>query len=300
MKKLAILLAFIILTTLLGLPAAAQQEQNELSWQELYWQAYWNFDDMVWYFQPEGTDYIPQINLLDLNNDGALDLIATFQDDGQIRVLMFATIIDGVVQTFSEPMPAYLAYRHKESGELRYFRFAGRDDVHNAGSISEAVFDWDNQIVSRNSIARRDGWPGQFFVSQRRVSTNQHARFYNHFLDDWERVPGLGLGLRGIDIFPSMSVGAFDIEDFFARQGEQYEYVRERVKETFFAALDEIAPDGSLYVEPIPGLFLATEPFETTLPIQWHWLALGGGGFVVITVAVVLLALKKRKSKLTN
>ena len=277
------------------------------TWQEQLWYLWWYVGWCWTGFTPCPETNTAHINLLDLNNDGVLEFVASSAcwDDGGTSVRLIATITDGEVSIFDEVGGGALAFRHKQSGEIRYLVFG---QYHSAGYIWEAFLDWDNYAMSINILAHQNEWPEEYFLFEQPVSQREHERFYNRMRSEWEEIPGLGIGIGGVrmpqffELELPFTQDEFDHCQFSLRQGEQYELIRERVREAFFAALDELAPDG-LYVEPIPGLYPAAEPLSPeNMPqalqaraFPWLWIALGGS--VVLVAVVIALAAKKLKKQ---
>ena len=239
MKRLLCLIAVLCIAAALAGCSAAP------TWQELYWEE----------FRWHGLG--SHVNLMDLNNDGILEMIITRGHDFQsVTVHGIFSITDGTMQRFinSRHREFFLlangsnAYRHRETGEIRHFFVYETADVYRHRGIREVFLDWDE--LSGSDSLWEGFWASEYFIGvggpaiytfgfdTQPLSQEEFDNFFESFMNDWEQLPGLGLSLPGIEI-----------------QGET---IDER-RENFFAALDELAPDG-LYVEPIPGLHPAAEP----------------------------------------
>jgi len=122
MKKVMTLLIALALLAAFALPAMAR---GPYTWQELYWQAYWDHagswawseDQRVWF------------GLQDLNGSGTLDLIVLrsgWEYDLQTsdkQVLMIATMVDGEVRIFDNMHGwMFTTYATSRGGEMRHFR----------------------------------------------------------------------------------------------------------------------------------------------------------------------------------
>ena len=238
-KLLPVFLALCLAAVLAGCSAAP-------TWQEQFWEE----------FRWHGPGV--HVNLMDLNNDGTLDMVITRGHDFQlVTVQGIMTIADGTTQRFtnSRHNEFFLSangsntYRHRITGEIRHFAVFETADAYRHREIREVFLDWD-ELSGADALA--GFWAREYFndgsgsgpainafgFDRQWLSQEEFDNFFESFMNDWEQIPGLGLSLPGIAI--------------------QAETIDER-RENFFAALDELAPDG-LYVEPIPGLFPAAAP----------------------------------------
>jgi len=289
-RAVTITLALCLLAVTFALPLSAEQP----TWQEQYWEVFWEHIGL------EGGDNL-QVNLLDLNNNGVLDLVITgYYSSGVFGTKLAATIANGESRVFHGGGSGN-AYRHLATNQLWHLSYAD-------GSVSAGTIGWslpDEFAWSTFAITRGDAYFIDCFDigDEVRVSREEFDRFVANFVEGWERIEGLGLSLPGIDVFEDAT---------------DYESVRAR----FFAAMDELSEDGTLDVEPIPGLVLSTgraprNPFTPTpyvpaepgvppeVDIPQTGDAFGASRllaafFIAAGGAITLLYLKKRKTEVSQ
>jgi len=299
--------------------AAMDELTGDQSIKELYWPLYWELmgDSLHHGVFVRPGDFSPhpgaqQISLMDLNEDGVPELIVSCAALDSIFILPYhietsgmrvpyfiATIADGQARPFEgmHRTPKQ-AYRHTRSGEIRFFEL---HDSEEQTYIAEAVLDWRSFTFIRVDIARGVEYrPRSFLIGGfdgRYVLRQEYYEFFNSFLDGWEEIPGLGIGLPGIDV--NIAIDA----ESFAAQIDLDTLRYEKIKASFLAALDEMAQDGSIYAAPLPDTWPAAAPIEGAVlvelpgvsPVARLWPALAGGATVLIAAGLILLLLKRRK-----
>jgi len=278
MKKIfATLLAALALLGMFALFVAAQEDEP-LTWQEQYWQIYWQvmatthtieLDPRLqeWYLQhPEEFKItMPQILLWDINNDGVLELIV----HRGTRLFLLATIRDEqLIYHIERDANAFHIMHHIETGQTHIFRYQLWPH-----SFCEILVNWNNLSITSRPI-HYEHWVNQGVFRSYTIRTfsgvqmgrREFNRLRNHFYHNMIELP-------------------FSNSRYVV--GQTYDEVRAN----FFALLDEMTLDGSLYVLPTEELFFATEFLTIEVPNNsWRWLAVfwkRNGWLALILWAVV-------------
>jgi len=252
-KKLAVALALIALIALYALPVTAQEDEPP-SWQELYWQVYWEalgeqLTRPRYHFWDDA-----RVHLMDLNNNGALDLVANVFDhdewNSHAGIALIATIEGGQVRTFTSVKDWDGTYACRATGELRFFQHWGGYSDHRL----EVLFDWDNFTMAARTLYFADFVFRAYYLGPRdnnqRVNYRTIQRLNAQMNREFAALRELAPWWEGAVIY-----------------GDTYELIRAQ----FFEAIEELS-GGSLYVEPVPGRYPATEFMQIHVPwapLRW-------------------------------
>ena len=278
MKKFAVLLIALVLMASLALTAVAQ-EDDPPSWQEQYWEIFWEQYQNArtrhfpyWATEPWYEPAIISIALVDFHNNGELEMIYGWRGR---RIELIANIYNGVAWHHFSNLPIYDGfniYCHAQSGELRFFAWE-RDS---ASSFIEFLLCWNTLTYQYQFVFSNYHWPQ---IGSTPVTREEIQQFEREFFNSWQRV-------EFEDVGALITIATY-----------------EETRADFFAALEQL--------QPITGDF-AIEFLCVRVP-SWslaRFLAFAKEELLMVILAVIIAAIIivpalftcyfKRKSRRAN
>ncbi|MCL2195312.1 MAG: hypothetical protein FWB76_05110 [Oscillospiraceae bacterium] len=262
MKRLFTVIIALACFAMLALPAAAQENEPP-TWQALYWQAYWSaMEDL------HAQGYEISLLLWDMNNDGVLDLDVRVINPSRasIGIGLIATIINGELRYTTElDIGTLHLFYDRQTSALRLIS-ALRGEFSPRGR-SELLVNWDTMTIESHVFYRSIPFEEYYLVNRRVLRDELNRVIYGRrgiMGDRWwdANADDSRHRHRRLDLIaPATAIIVDAMRDV---QGETYDDIRE----SFFAALAEIRPDGTLYVQPIEGLYPAETFMEIRVPFN--------------------------------
>jgi len=312
-KYYAITLIVLVLTSAFALFVTAQANES-LSWQEQYWQIYWAVAEPLhqiaaeesaqsyWRENPQAAELSvwPRVALWDINNNGVLELFVYTDHPWRLRTVhLVATITDGELRYSTEwgSSVSYRTHRDTQTGELRLLRhgFPARAceilvDWHDLSFTSQNLYRHEMNDRGRGLIFR---YYDSYYIGETLVGGTTYTQYLNQFYGAhrWQDIHIWLMSGRAQSIQFSratartewtplditMENGRLEPIEFGwgpevsqAVVGEDYDEVRA----SFFARMEQLSNDGSLLVQPIDGLYVATDFMQMPPPQEHslHWL----------------------------